>query len=428
MYLVIQNSGIAPVEAFTVLGVSTARGNAEKIGQFGSGLKHGMGVFLRYGLNPVIFLGEDELKFFSKPSFMGDKQYNRVCYTYKGETEQTGFSLEFGEMDWNSVEMALRELISNAIDAVGVENVVLDIVEAPKAYKDSTSIYVPLTPEVQKYYNNLSEKFLHFIGKDKQEIFENHSASLAKVYRKGVFVREINKYNPNSMFNYNLGDNTKIDECRNMSDSSCIDYCGKILGKNKEFLIKYFKSLADLSNKCWEDKFYYWNFDTSLVKEVWQEVYGNAVAADNEKIGNVAKAKGKSIVYVRNLELIKALNLPVAENFITKVESSGYSIQPANATTVKNVNKVWRKLEGIGLTMNKEKPQVKNFTGVAQNGGYTHGYYQDGCIYINVDDCGNFNTILHEISHYITGADDFSVDFQEFAFNVACRLVKEWNV
>jgi hypothetical protein len=427
MYLLIQNTGIAPIEAFTVLGVSTARGNSKKVGMFGSGGKHSVNILLRYGLNPVIFLGENELKFFSKPDFMGDKQYNRVCYTYKGQTERTGFSLEFGEMDWDSVEMTLREFISNAIDAVGVENVVLDIVDTPVAYNDSTSIYIPLTPEVQKYYNNLSSKFLHFINKQDVEIFENNDG-LAKIYRKGVFVREINQYNPSSMFNYNLGHNTKIDESRNMSDSSCIDYCSKILGSNKEYLIKYFKSLTDLSKKCWEDKFYYWCFDKELVKEVWQEVYGNAVASDNEKIGNTAKAKGKLVVYVRNLELIRTLDLPVAEKFITKVESSGYSIQDANNTTIKNFNKVWRKLDGIGLTMNKPKPVVKNFTGVAQNGSVIRGYYDNGCIYINVDDSGSFQTILEECAHYITEADDFSRDFQEFLTNVACRLVPSWNV
>jgi hypothetical protein len=426
MYLLIQNTGIAPIEAFTVLGVSTARGNAEKIGMFGSGGKHSVNILLRYGLNPIIFLGENELKFFYKPDFMGDKQYNRVCYTYKGQTERTGFSLEFGEMDWDSVEMTLREFISNAIDAVGVENVVLDIVDTPVAYNDSTSIYIPLTPEVQKYYNNLSSKFLHFVNKQDLEIFENNDG-LAKIYRKGVFVREINQYNPPSMFNYNLGHNTKIDESRNMSDSSCIDYCSKILGTNKEYLIKYFKSLTDLSKKCWEDKFYYWCFDKDLVKEAWQEIYGNAVASDNEKIGSAAKDKGKLVVYVRNLELIKTLDLPVAENFITKVESSGYSIQDANSTTIKNFNKVWRKLEGIGLTMNKPKPILRNFTGVAQNGSVIRGYYDNGCVYINADDCGSFQTILEECAHYITGADDFSRDFQEFLTNVACRLVPSWN-
>lgn len=428
MYLLIQNLGVAPIEAFTVLGVSTARGNTEKIGMFGSGGKHSINVLLRYGLNPVIFLGEDELKFFSKPDFMGDKQYNRVCYNYKGQTERTGFSLEFGEMDWDSVEMTLREFISNAIDAVGVENVVLDIVDTPVAYNDSTSIYIPLTPEVQKYYNNISEKFLHFTGKQDLEIFNNTENTLVKIYRKGVFVREAGKYNPYSLFNYNLGHNTKIDESRNMSDSSCITYCGKILGNNKEYLTKYFKHITELTCKVWEDKFYSWDFSVALCKEVWNELYGNAVACDNQQIGDAVKAKGKNVVYVRNIGVLKDVGIPIADSFLTKVENHGYSIQPANSTTIKNLNKVWRKLETIGLTMGKPKPEVRNFTGVAQNGSTIRGYYNNGCIYINMDDCGSFQTIVEECGHYITGAEDFSRDFQEFLTNVICRLVPSWNV
>ena len=42
MFLMIANNGVAPVQSFTVLGVSTARGNSDKIGQFGSGAKHGL--------------------------------------------------------------------------------------------------------------------------------------------------------------------------------------------------------------------------------------------------------------------------------------------------------------------------------------------------------------------------------------------------
>lgn len=427
MYLVIQNSGISPVEGFTVLGVSTKRGNKDMIGQFGTGASHSVNVLLRYGLNPIIYLGEDELKFFSKPSFMGNKQYNRVCYNFKGVTEQTGFSLEFGEMDWDSVEMTLREFISNAIDAVGVENVVLDIVDTPVAYNDSTSIYIPLTPEVQKYYNNLSEKFLHFVGKDKLEIFDNYPEQKAKIYRKGVFVREVNKFSSNSLFNYNLGDKVKIDESRNMSDSNCIAACAKILTNNEDALEKYFRTLTDVSVKYWEDAFYYWDYSKELALRVWQKVYGNSVACDNQQIGNAAKAKGKNVVYVRNISTLREVGIPVAEAFVSKVESSGYSIQPANNTTTKNFNKVWRKLEGIGLTMNKPKPIVRNFTGVAQNGSTIRGYYSDGCVYINADDCGSFQTILEECAHYITGAEDFSRDFQEFLTNVACRLVPSWN-
>ena len=46
MFLRIQNPGVAPVEGFTLLGVSTTRdcGVEGAIGQFGSGNKHAINV------------------------------------------------------------------------------------------------------------------------------------------------------------------------------------------------------------------------------------------------------------------------------------------------------------------------------------------------------------------------------------------------
>ena len=55
MFLCVQNPGVAPVEGFTLLGVSTTRdcGVDGAIGQFGSGNKHAINVLLRAGLRSL---------------------------------------------------------------------------------------------------------------------------------------------------------------------------------------------------------------------------------------------------------------------------------------------------------------------------------------------------------------------------------------
>ena len=65
MYLLIQNPGIAPVEGYTLLGVSTTRncGVAGTIGQFGSGAKHAINTLLRAGLRLLIYCGKTRLEF-----------------------------------------------------------------------------------------------------------------------------------------------------------------------------------------------------------------------------------------------------------------------------------------------------------------------------------------------------------------------------
>src|SRR5689334_6762544 len=110
-YLLIRNAGLAPLESFTILGLSTARGEAEKIGQFGSGSKHGILALMRAGITPRIFIGQDELVFSTHPAKMGEKEYQEVRYTFQGEQHKTGMCLEFGALDWDSPSMALREFI-----------------------------------------------------------------------------------------------------------------------------------------------------------------------------------------------------------------------------------------------------------------------------------------------------------------------------
>jgi hypothetical protein len=83
MYLMIQNVGVAPVEGYTVLGVSTTRdcGKANAIGQFGSGGKHSVNLLLRNGLPPVVFCGGLRLEFYVVPEKVDDgltvKSYGR---------------------------------------------------------------------------------------------------------------------------------------------------------------------------------------------------------------------------------------------------------------------------------------------------------------------------------------------------------------
>lgn len=424
MYLAIQNTGVAPVEAFTVLGVSTARGDSSKIGQFGSGSKLGINVLLRAGLNPVIFLGSKKLEFFSKPAFMGEKQYNHVCYNYDGKIEKTGFSLEFGEMDWDATEMALRELISNAIDAVGVANVVLDVVAEPKSAEGMTGIFILLTPDVQKYYAKLSSKFLHFVGKNEISILDKQGENnQAQIYRKGVFVRSLSVEKSVSMFNYNFGDSVKIDETRNMDDYTCQSEAARLFGENTDCLKKYFEGITS-TTKVWEDDFSFYHINYTKSNSAWESVYPNTYFTDSAMIADIVRKQGKKVVMVRNYSTLRnSVRAWDAAASITIVEKNGNTVVEATNTTMINAGKVWRKLIKLGLTNGKEMCSVKSFKAVVTETGGLRGYYENDCIYINVDDEGSFQTILEEFAHYITGKGDGERIFQEFAFNVATRAM-----
>lgn len=130
-YLKIENPGVAPEEAFTLLGASTKRDstNTATIGKFGTGNKQGTAVMLRNNISPIIFAGHLSMTFHTRVQTIDDgnkkTDFNRVYVKYGGKdrtgknrsaTEDMGFVLENGSEDWQSIDLALREFISNALD------------------------------------------------------------------------------------------------------------------------------------------------------------------------------------------------------------------------------------------------------------------------------------------------------------------------
>ena len=91
----IQNAGVAPIEAYTMLGVSTTRdcGVEGTIGQFGSGTKHGINVLLRAGLKFYVYCGPTKLEFFTRDEVVDDglvaKTVQRVCVKFGGTSQKT---------------------------------------------------------------------------------------------------------------------------------------------------------------------------------------------------------------------------------------------------------------------------------------------------------------------------------------------------
>ena len=125
MFVCIQNPGVAPVEGFTLLGVSTTRdcGVEGTVGQFGSGNKHAINVLLRAGLKVFVYCGKTRLDFQTRDDEIDDglvrKPVKRVVCKMGGTSTRTidlGWVLDFGAIDWTDLGMALREFVSNAID------------------------------------------------------------------------------------------------------------------------------------------------------------------------------------------------------------------------------------------------------------------------------------------------------------------------
>jgi len=429
MFMMIENKGIAPLEGFTLLGVSTARGDSDKIGQFGTGNKQAINVLLRNGLNPTIFLDTKRLQFFSETEKMGSHTYHRVYYKLSNRKPQpTGFSLEFGEIDWTDVSMALREFVSNAIDqsSGNIDDVVVKVVNRQVAKKGTTRIFIPLDSAVQKFVNELDRWFLHWSDKQHCRIIDKPALSMARIYRKGVFVREI-AYGGPSLFDYNFGDDLTIDECRNLSDFSARHAVGMAISKDAVALAKLFRHMRD-GEDSWEARLGEWELTYCADKEAWRkawyEVFGDAVVSDRLEVSQVAKAKGFSVVEVDRafFPAVIANGITAASSLITKVESSGNQIVDVTPGARETLNTMWDLLEKLELTGGKSKPNLACFSRAMDGGVVLCGYYESGTVYINVDNDNCRQTILEELAHYVTGSTDLSRDFQQWAFQMAARM------
>ena len=154
MYAKIQNPGVCPTDRFTILGLTTSRNSQEKIGQFGSGAKHAILTLLRAGVSFVIYSGCTKINFFTKTKVSGGHEYEQVYVSIDGEETALNVALGFGELDWKeSIEMAMRELIANAIDAsLDINDVMVTITnQEPCGYDNKTTIYVDANLDIQNY-------------------------------------------------------------------------------------------------------------------------------------------------------------------------------------------------------------------------------------------------------------------------------------
>ena len=121
--------------------------------------------------------------FSSRPQTVSDnqasKEFGRVVVKYGGtdqitganrsSTEDLGFVLDYGKQDWQEVNFALREFVSNAIDRSIREKgdwsgVKIEIVDESqvRAKRDHTRVFVPMNADVLDFFNNLGKWFLHF--------------------------------------------------------------------------------------------------------------------------------------------------------------------------------------------------------------------------------------------------------------------------
>lgn len=432
MYWKIQNDGVASIECLTLLGLSTARGDDEKIGQFGTGCKHAINILLRAGIDVVFYLGKDKLTFFAQPRTIAgsNKVYNQICYCHlsdgKEVVRETSMTLEFGEIDWTNIHMALREFVSNAIDG---GNPSFSKVNQVVPEEGKTLVIISDTPEVSKYFLNIGQHFLHFGSRNQEGPIKKEDNGPPSLYRKGCFVRQLGSMN--SLFDYNIKD-LDIDECRNLDDWRATDAITKTVARSTFALKEIISSLVGGDSAFFEAQ----SLNTSItylvnrpeLKRIWESLCGEKAICESSILPLIhGKVDSSKYVVIQSgiwYQTLKRAGIKtVIELCLDKVSSKGHEIIGTLPETTKTLNRVWNILERRGLTMGKKKPMVKNF--IFNGADKILGYCENETIFINEEVRSSVETVFEELVHYISGANDCTRQYQEYVNSVFARLIEK---
>jgi hypothetical protein len=204
-YLRISNQGELNVEALSLLGASTKRGQTNKIGQFGSGNKFALAYLLRNKYEVTIFSGLKEIKVTTNNKVFREHTFDVICFN----DNETSITTEFGK-DWQ-LWQAIRELYCNALDEgeaqIGYVNII-----TPQ--ENTTNIYIKTRPEIVNFISNFDEVF----AENKEVLFSCESGTIYQkvgnsnlnLFRRGIKCFESDT---ESIFDYDIP-NIEIDENR----------------------------------------------------------------------------------------------------------------------------------------------------------------------------------------------------------------------
>ncbi len=471
--LMIQNPGEAPVEGFTLLGVSTTRGCGVEgtIGQFGSGTKHAINVLLRAGLKVVVYCGRTRMEFLTRADTVNDglvdQSVQRVYVQFSGTSTKKvdlGWVLDFGAIDWTELGMALREFVSNAIDRTLREEVGqfeaairegrLAVRKVPdtevRAKSGYTRVFVTTNAEIGRYMEELPKRFLHFSdrpGDVKQRLLPKANRNLtekktAMVYREGVFVRELAEQQAASLYDYNfLSGEIQLDESRNSSEYAVRASCAlawKTAGAND--LVSVFRSLTameDTFEAALDSHYLCPTYETPKPEcqqnwqKAWEAVAGESVMCEpTAQQAMLVARKGKSVKTVKSSGWVQAaqrFGIETSAEVLTKSEVQGRESCPVTSAAQQAVETVWSWVVSLGMTGGRKLPDVACYHDLTNAGVDTIGYYRDDTVHIREDIASGENkyllkVALEEVVHHVTQAGDNSRDIQNFLIDMVTEI------
>ena len=321
------------------------------------------------------------------------------------------------------------------------KNVRFALVENPEPRHRCTRVFIKATDQVNEFYNNLNQRFLQFSDIPQSEqiqgILHKPEKSKCRVYRKGVFIRELRTL---SHFDYNFSDDVGIDEARNMNEWSALrSICGLVSKMHDSALAQnILLRMAKETDKTVESEISTMSHMRYAVdKEFWADTaskaFGNHIicTSDDGLMATVAQGKGYSVKVIHAAGWYDVLHecgaRTITSGIVENINSKGYETLPPTPTTLGTLAEVWAWLQSVNMTEDRPMPKCECFRKLTTSETTVCGYWNEKAddIHINVDFEGCKKTMLEELTHYITKALDNSRDVQQFGFDLAVRMYEE---
>lgn len=252
-YLKIVNDGLIEVEDLTLIGSSTKRGVAGKIGEFGSGNKFSLAWYFRNDCIPTVFRGTKQMNIDTKVVLHRDIPIQVITV----DEVDTSITTNMGPK-WTGW-MALRETVSNALDEGGFE---MKTMVNPEfvGEEDKTIYYIPMNSELEKVISN----FNHYFSMDRTPLFSNkhgeifeRSSDKFNLYRQGIRCWDSNK---EVNFDLNLFD-IEINESRLTEETSFDNSTKKFIEEGVPVNIMHLLLTSEYRD-CMPNKFSQHNLET----------------------------------------------------------------------------------------------------------------------------------------------------------------------
>ncbi len=445
-YVMIQNSGEVPIWGIRLMGFSNK--TADKIGRFGTGLKESIALLARLGLQPIIFSGELRMDF--KVELLDGQE--EICFKLSEERGRfaadvwhgLGIHPNLGRHDWDDPWMIFREVVCNALDESGKDNLFHDVCHhEPVGVVGATRFYIPATKAIVEAYGTIEDKLLP-LGHYEVETeitgtgraIKNRKKNKLQVFHRGVWIQE---NTCESLFDYEI-DDLKLNESRsadwytiNTEVSKLVAYYTQPQAQALLHAMLKEKKTDLYEADVVQNASYYVDLDTQSWSHAFYSIFGeNAVLTDdNQLYYDKLKKIGKDpVVVIRSglRALLRAAGVSTVDQVLTREQRDWESIADPSEATQDVFDGVWNRLVLTGRTFGAEKPELRIFTEAPGKSGITFGSYTKGRVYLNESIVGSKmerRACLEELAHHISESGDETREFQTFLLELADHFMFE---